>query len=120
MSVSTATGLTYPQAYELAFAIRPVASADVDAAGTWTYTYVPDLTTAEQAQFDDLVATYHTRNVQLTLAEYRAIKSQIAEIRAFRTRTLAQWNTLTAAQREADEISYLNDLTDVLRALLRQ
>ena len=83
------------------------------------YTFTPDLTAPEQTAFADLVAAGQTHDVELTPSEYQAIKAQIAEIKTFRQRSLATWNGLTAAQREADEIAYLNDLTDVLRALLR-
>ena len=63
----------------------------------------------------------------LTLAEFQAIKGNLADLRngsalvtaitAFRTRTLAQWNALTATQREADEVAYLNDLADAIADL---
>lgn len=88
------------------------------------YTFTPDLTAAEAQAFTttiaDLSAAARTRDISLTLAEYRAIKPALDEIRSFRTRTAAQWGALTVAQRVTDLIQYDNDLTDVLRALLRQ
>jgi hypothetical protein len=97
--------------------LRPVTGWD-GATGAWIFD--PPLTTAEQAVLSDLqtMARFGI-TADLTLAEFQAIKPQLAELRTFRTRTLAAWQALTATQREADEIGYLNDLTDVLRALLR-
>lgn len=87
---------------------------------TRTLVFTPELSAAEQATYDDLVRfAKFGISTTLTLAEFQALKPQLAEIRSFRTRTAAQWNALTTAQREADEVQFLNDLTDVLRALLR-
>ena len=99
----------------------PVITGQDDVTGAMLHQFNPPLTTAEQATFNDIILFAKLAlDSDLSLAEFQAIKPQLAEIRTFRTRTFAQWNALTAAQREADEISYLNDLTDVLRALLRQ
>jgi hypothetical protein len=89
--------------------------------GLVTATFTPPLTATEQTAFADLQTMARLGiTANLTLAEFQAIKSQLLEVRTFRSRTLAQWNALTATQREADQTSYLNDLADVLRALLRQ
>lgn len=80
--------------------------------------FTPDLTANEQQQLDRL-ARLARSGLNVNQAQWSSLQAVLPEIRAFRTRTMAQWNALTAAQREADEIQYLNDLTDVLRALLR-
>ena len=100
----------------IAAAFRPVVPLlDGD-----TFTWTPDLSAAETTTFNDIVTmAQFGLAASISVTEFQAIKPQLAEIRTFRQRTLATWNGLTAAQREADEISYLNDLTDILRALLR-
>lgn len=98
----------------------PDGYATDDTTGDPTLDFSPALSAGEQSTYNDLlVMARFGIEASLTLAEFQAIKSQLAEIRSFRQRSLATWNGLTAAQREADEIAYLNDLTDVLRALLR-
>jgi hypothetical protein len=77
---------------------------------TWT----PDLTPAEQDALRAAVAA-----ARLTVAERTALEPVVAEIRTFRTRTPAEWNALTAAQRDSALIQWCQDLTDVLRAILR-
>ena len=100
--------------------LRPVSAWTDDGTGLLAAVFTPPLTTAEQTAFADIQTMAHFGiTADISLAEFQAIKPQLAEIRTFRTRTLSAWQALTAAQREADEISYLNDLTDVLRALLR-
>lgn len=98
----------------------PDGYATDDATGNPIFDFTPALSAQEQAAFADLTTMARFGiTASLSLAEYQALKPQLAEARTFRTRTMAQWNALTATQREADEIQYLNDLTDVLRALLR-
>lgn len=80
------------------------------ATSTSTYRFTVDLTTQEAATFVDLVATLRTRNVDLTPAEYQAIKPDIAGLRTYAgiaTPTLAQTAAAVKAQ------------SRVLRALLR-
>lgn len=77
---------------------------------TATYTFTPDLTAAEAVAFDDLVSTFHSHDVELSLTEYQAIKSDIALLKTFagiNTPTLAQTAAATKAQ------------SRILRALLR-
>lgn len=74
------------------------------------YVFTPDLTSAEAATFADIVATFRTRDVELTPAEYVAIKSDIALLKTFagiNSPTLAQTAAATKAQ------------SRILRALLR-
>lgn len=82
--------------------------------------FVPPLTAAEQAKYDDLalMARFGISS-SLTLAEFQAIKPALADARTQRQRTDAQWSALTAAQRDTQLIAWCRDLTDVLRALLR-
>lgn len=100
--------------------LRPPDSWSVDGSGNLVGSWSPPLTTSEQATLADLqtMARFGV-SADLSLAEFQALKPRLAEIRTFRTRTTAQWQALSASQREADEVQYLNDLTDVLRALLR-
>lgn len=77
---------------------------------TATFRFTPDLTASEAATFADLLATVRTRDVQLTPAEYQAIKPDIALLRTFagiNSPTLAQTAAATKAQ------------SRILRALLR-
>lgn len=87
-----------------------------------TVTFDRDLAPAEQDTARGIAAdirgALHTRDLSLTLAEYQALKSQLAEIRTLRQRTDPQWAALTAAQRDSALIAWCRDLTDVLRALL--
>ena len=94
---------------------RPISMWQVDG-NQATLIFDQDLSPAEVTTLDEYMRAFKT---DLTRAERNAIEPQIAEIKTFRQRSLATWNGLTAAQREADEIAYLNDLTDVLRALIR-
>lgn len=101
-------------------AIRaPVTVAWDDATKTATYLFTPDLTAGEAQTFADLVATFRTHDVAITPAEYQAIKPSLATLRTQRQRTDAQWNALTAAQRDTQLIAWSRAITDVLRALLR-
>ena len=93
-----------------------VTYADPD---TFTFVFDPPLTTAEETAYAQLQGSARTAMTDISPSEWSALQPKVAEIRSFRTRTMAQWNALSAANREADEIAYLNDLTDVLRAMLR-
>lgn len=105
---TVATGL--PGLYDaVASAIRPPAEVGIGA-GTATYRFTPDLTAVEATTFADIVATFRTRDVQLTPAEYQAIKSDIDGLRTYNgitSPTLAQTVAATKAQNR------------ILRALLR-
>lgn len=77
---------------------------------TATYTFTPDLTAAEQTAISDIVATFRTRDVELSVAEYQAIKADIDGLRTYNgitSPTLAQTVAATKAQNR------------ILRALLR-
>lgn len=109
--VTNATGPSgLPGLYaEVVTAIRAPSSM-LFANGAATYTFTPDLTSAEAATFADLVAAMRTHDVQLTPAEYLAIKSDIEGLRAYNgvtSPTLAQTAAATKAQNR------------ILRALLR-
>lgn len=121
--------------YRLSWAdvLRPPDHLDASGNPVW----VPPLTAAEQATLTDLQAMARFGiTTSMTPAEYQAIKGNLAELRpgsalenaltTLRTRTDAQWNALTAAQRQAEQLAWLRDLTDavadlraVLAALLR-
>lgn len=81
-------------------------------------TYLPDLTTAEADRLTSIVR-YGRADTSLTLDEYLAVEPTLAIIRTQRLRTDAQWNALTAAQRDAQLIAWDRAITDLLRALLR-
>lgn len=81
-------------------------------------TFTPDLTAGEAGKLGTLVR-YGRAETTLTLDEYAALEGALSDLRAQRTRTDAQWNALTAAQRDAQLIAWCRDITDVLRALLR-
>jgi hypothetical protein len=127
------------------FSLVPLISQYLRQPASWAFdaqqvnqpVFEPPLTVAEQATLADLqlMAKFGIAS-SLTLAEFQAIKPNLAELRpgsalqtaiaALRTRTDAQWNALTAAQRQADQITWLRDLTDavadlrnVIAALLR-
>lgn len=119
MSVHVVTGITAAEAFDLASAIRPPASVSGSEGEGWTFTYTPDLSAGEASTLSDLVATFHTRDVVLSLAEYQSIKGALADARTQRLRTDAQWTALTAAQRDTQLIAWCRDLTDILRVLLR-
>lgn len=97
--------------------LRPIAEWQ-DLADGPTPVFVPPLTAPEQAVLADLVRMARF-GVDMTLAEWQSIKAAAAEIRTFRTRTAAEWSALTAAQRDNALIQWCADITDVLRALLR-
>lgn len=111
MSVFVAASVTPAQAFELARAIREPSDYQYDSAtSTATITFTPDLTAAETATLSDMVGAYHTRDLSLTLAEYRAIKPDLAGLRTYAgiaSPTLAQTVSAVKAQ------------SRILRALLR-
>jgi hypothetical protein len=91
--------------------VRTPTDVSYDAASdTSTLVFTPDLTAAEAAAFDDLVAVHRAREVSITLAEYRAIKADIATARAY-----VGLASPTAAQTAAA----LKSLTRIVGALLR-
>jgi hypothetical protein len=98
--------------------LRAPSTASVDAEGTITTTFSPPLSAPEQATYDAAVRVLGAPAL-VPPDTFDGIKPQLVEIRTFRQRSMATWNGLTTQQREADEITYLNDIVDVLRALLR-
>lgn len=93
----------------LTAAIRAPTSYAFDGTNV-VYTFLPDLTAAEAATFADTVATLRTREVELSVAEYQAIKADIAGLRTYAgiaSPTLAQTVSAVKAQ------------SRILRALLR-
>ena len=121
MSVHVANGLTYEQGYALAVAIRETESAINDPiAGTWTYTYTPDLSAAEVTAFDDFVRTYRTWDVQMTVDEYRALKPHLQVIRDLRQMGRNAFMALTAAERDRLLYDAQAATTTILLAVLRE
>lgn len=82
------------------------------------YAFTPDLTGPEQAALVALVRARRSR-VPLTRAERDALEPALADLRAFRTQSAAEFSALTAAQRDAALRTALFGVIDVLRALLR-
>lgn len=85
---------------------------------TGAYVFTPDLTAAEQTRLQRII-TIARSGLHFTPDELQTLQPVIAEIRSLRQRTNADWSALTAAQRDADLIAWCRDLTDVLRAMLR-
>lgn len=86
----------------------PVSVAYVN--GSVVYTFTPDLSAGEATTFADIVSTFRARDVSLTVAEYRAIKPDIALLRTYEgiaSPTLVQTVAATKAQ------------SRILRALIR-
>lgn len=83
--------------------------------GTPTWDFVPPLSAAEQTTFAQLQRLARS-GADMTLAEWQAIEPHLATLRTFRTRTTAQWNAMTAAQRDTAIIAGVNALIDVLRS----
>lgn len=81
-------------------------------------TFEPPLDAAEQTAYAQLLRMARARFAG-TLAEWQAIEPHLATLRTFRQRTTAQWNALTAAQRDTQLIAGVNALIDVLRQELR-
>lgn len=72
--------------------LRWPASCSIDGAGNYVTTFVPPLTTAEQAILADLVLMAKF-GVELTLAEWQSIKADAAALKAYNgvaTPTLVQ------------------------------
>jgi len=78
----------------------------------------PPLTIEEQALYADLLAIARG-SLTIDPDDYAAFKAVLPEMRTLRTRTDAQWTAMTATQRDTALIGWCRDLTDVLRALLR-
>lgn len=80
------------------------------ATATATYVFTPDLSSAESVTFTDLVAAFRQHEVAITLAEYQAIKPDLALLKTYAgiaSPTLAQTVAATKAQ------------SRILRAMLR-
>lgn len=86
---------------------------------TRTCTWTPDLTAGEAAILARLVAIARSHVDGISPAEWEALEPGIARMRTNRSRTDAQWTAMTAAQRDTALIAWCRDITDVLRALLR-
>lgn len=90
---------------------------------TLTLTYAPDLdaptTTLVDGAVADVLAGRRASRTGLTLEEYRALKGALADLRAFRTQSAAEFSALTAAQRDAALRTALFGAIDVLRAIVR-
>lgn len=84
----------------------------------WTVTYDPDLTT-EEADLLQRLRSLIRSAVQVTPDEWDALLPVLVSIRTHRTRTSTEWSAMTAAQRDTALIDWNRNLTDVLRALLR-
>lgn len=84
-----------------------------------TCTWTPDLTAAEQTALARLLALARSRVPGISPAEWDALDPVIADMRTLRTRSDAAWTAMTAAQRDNALIQWNQDLTDVLRAILR-
>jgi len=92
--------------------IRKPDQVTFDAAnGQVVYTFTVDLTAAEVQTFADCVGTTRTRNVSITLAEYRAIRGDLANLRTF-----LGLATPTAAQTAAATKSVIRVLAALLRS----
>jgi hypothetical protein len=110
MSTHVVTGITAAQAFDLAHAIRPASAVSGDEQAGWTFTFTPDLTAGEASTLTDTAAAYRTRNVELTTAEYAALRPDIEGLRTYHgiaSPTAAQTAQATKA------------IIRVLRALLR-
>lgn len=103
----------------LAGALRVPVVSDPPGIPERTCVWTPDLTAAEQATLARIAALGRSRVPGITPAEWEVLEPRIAEMRTLRTRTTAQWSALTAAQRDTDLIAWCRDITDVLRAILR-
>lgn len=97
----------------------PVGVETDDATGLPVADFVPPLTVGEQATYDELLALARSRVVGITRTEWQALQGAIADLRAFRTQSAAEFSALTAAQRDAALRTALFGCIDVLRALLR-
>jgi hypothetical protein len=97
----------------------PIVTGQDEQTGAMAFGFEPPLTSAEQTTFDQIVRMARSHVTGLSLAEFTALQPVLTSIRANRTRSDAQWTALTAAQRDTQLIAWCRDLTDVLRALLR-
>lgn len=105
-----------------ALALIPTAVAvpsSVMADGTSvTFTFTPDLTPAQAATLDRVIA-FTKQDTPISWAERTALDSAVADLRALRTQSATEFSALTAAQRDAALRTALFGCIDVLRALLR-
>jgi hypothetical protein len=82
-------------------------------------TFTPDLTPDETADLAWLAIYTRADRGSITPAEWLALKAAVTELRTLRTRTAAEWSAMTAAQRDNALVQWCRDITDVLRALIR-
>lgn len=81
-----------------------------------TYVFTPDLTAGEAATFADLVATFRTRDVNLTPEEYAALKPFLATGRLFVG--LSQSDFIALGQNARDRMLHEN-VTAIWRVIFR-
>lgn len=96
---------------------RAIAYSDADPA-LGELQWDADLTPAELDTMLRLRQRVSRRSL-LSSSEWEALTSVITDIRTHRTRSNADWSAMTAAQRDTALIDWCRNLTDVLRALLR-
>jgi hypothetical protein len=118
-----ANGYVITAAQAVTAAVR--APSDIQAtATTITLTYDPDLTPAElvtvTAVVDDVVSVTNSWDVQLSLAEWQAIRPHIATIRDLRQMGRNAFMALTAAERDRLLYDAQAATTTILLALLRE
>lgn len=83
------------------------------------FIFDPPLDASEQAIFERLVRRATPDDGLISPDEWEVLEPRLASIRTHRTRSSAEWAGLTAAQRDSALIDWCRDLTDVLRAMLR-
>lgn len=83
-----------------------------------TFTFSPDLTSAEVDTLARLEALARARG-GMEPADMAAIQARIASIRTFRQLSQSQFMTLTAAERDRTLFDALTDLSAIVLRLLR-
>ena len=86
---------------------------------TRTLVFDPPLSAEEETVYARMLRLARSRVLGISPAEWDALEPKIDEIRTLRTRTAQEWSAMTAAQRDNALIQWCQDLTDVLRAFLR-
>jgi hypothetical protein len=98
--------------------LRPVSNVYMaNGVGVWEFT--PPLTTEEAGDFE-LIKRLAARNLDLTLAEYRAVDPAMQSLRDFRQLGRNAFMALTAAERDRLLSDAQTNTTIVLLALLRE
>jgi hypothetical protein len=83
------------------------------------YVFVPDLTTAEASTFADLVSVRRANVVDLSEAEFLALKPHLATVRSILPLTRAQWRAMDPQAREDMTFELLTALARVNLRLIR-